>query len=76
MFRGFVVNAFHEGMAGEEFSEATAQGAGAVSVDDADGGLGIEGGVVEEFVNASGGFFDGEADDVDFVERRGRSSRS
>src|SRR5215469_9328861 len=64
---GFGVDSIDERVRGEEFGEAAAEGAGAVSVDDADAGLAGEGSFVEKFIDAAGRFFDGGADDVDFV---------
>src|ERR1700744_575235 len=54
----------------EELGETLSEGAGSVAVDYADAGTICQGGFVEEFVDAAGGFFDGGADDVDFVAGR------
>jgi hypothetical protein len=80
-FFGFGGVGGDERVGAEKFGEATAEGAGAVAVDDANGGEVSEGGVVEEFVDVFGGLFDGLANDVDFVgggrtRRRGDGRRS
>jgi hypothetical protein len=51
----------------QEFGQAATEGAGAVTVDDADAGAIGEGSFVEEFVDTRSGFFDGHADDVKFA---------
>ena len=61
-----MVDFLDERMRGEKFGKAAAKGACAVAVDDADGWLAGEGGLVDEFVDAAGGFFDRGADYVDF----------
>jgi hypothetical protein len=53
----------------EELGETLSESAGSVAVDYADAGAICQGGFVEEFVDAAGGFFDGGADDVDFIGR-------
>ena len=51
----------------QEFGEAATERTGAVAVNDADTRFAGERGSVEELVHAARGFFDGAADDVDFV---------
>ena len=48
-----------ERMRREELGETLSEGAGSVAVDYADAGAICQGGFVEEFVDAAGGFFDG-----------------
>src|ERR1700693_5237640 len=64
-------------MCPQEFGEAAAEGAGAVAMDEAHlRGTG-ESGLIEEFVHAARGFFDGAADQVDFLAGRfGRRLRA
>ena len=60
-FFGFGGVGGDEGVRAEELGEAAAEGAGAVAVDDADGGKVGESGIVEEFVDVFRGLFDGLA---------------
>src|SRR5271154_162936 len=62
-FEGVFVN---EGMVGEKFADALAERSCSVAVDDADLREARQGGVIEEFFEEIGGFFDAHADDVDF----------
>ncbi len=54
----------------QKFREATAQGAGAMAVDDAYARGACERSLVEKFVYPTGSLLDRAPDDVDFVCRR------
>ena len=58
-------------MGGKELGQAFAQRAGSVTVDYAHALAVCQGGLVEKFVDAVGGFLDGGTDYVDFVGRGG-----
>jgi hypothetical protein len=58
-------------MGRKELGQAFAQRAGSVTVDYAHALAVCQGGFVEKFVDAAGGFLDGGTDYVDFVGRGG-----
>src|ERR1700676_2715323 len=64
---GFKANRFNQGMRFQEFGETTAQSSGAVAVDDADLRRAGKRGLIEKFVHSARAFFDGAADQINFL---------